>query len=72
MRYIELFAGIGGFRFALDQLDAQSVMTSEIDKEGQEAYLNNFGQNEPIVGDLNKIDAKDVPMHDILTGGFPC
>lgn len=47
-------------------------MASEIDKEGQEAYLNNFGQNEPIVGDLNKIDAKDVPMHDILTGGFPC
>jgi len=47
-------------------------MASEIDREAQETYLANFGNNEPLIGDMNNIDASDIPGFDILTGGFPC
>lgn len=72
LKYIELFAGIGGFRYGLDQLGAECVMASEICREARETYTANFGKNEPLLGDINAIDEHDVPDHDLLTGGFPC
>lgn len=68
--FIDLFAGIGGFRLALNSFAAKCVFTSEWDKQAQEIYLNNF--KEFPKGDITKISEADIPVHDILCGGFPC
>lgn len=68
--FIDLFAGIGGFRIALESFGGKCVFASEIDKYACHTYSTNFG-DEPY-GDITKIDAKDIPKHDILCGGFPC
>ena len=72
VKYIELFAGIGGFRCALDSLGAECIMASEVNKECRETYQANFGNDEPLMGDINCIEPKLIPQFDILTGGFPC
>jgi DNA (cytosine-5)-methyltransferase 1 len=69
-KYVSLFSGIGGFETALNRLGGECVMASEIDKFANQAYDVLYG--EPTVGDLTKVDAKDVPNHDLLVGGFPC
>src|SRR3989344_902259 len=68
--FIDLFAGIGGIRIAFDNVGGRCVFTSEIDEYSQKMYENYFGEKPH--GDITKIDAKDIPDHDILTGGFPC
>ena len=70
MKYIDLFAGIGGFHIALDNNGCECVFTSEIDPFCQKVYNDNFG----IIpeGDITKIDAKSIPDFDILAAGFPC
>lgn len=68
--FIDLFAGIGGFHAAADSLGGTCVFASEIDKEAQKAYCENYGLIP--LGDITKIDAKKIPEHDILFAGFPC
>lgn len=68
--FIDLFAGIGGVRIAFERNGGKCVFTSEWDKSCQVMYEANFGDKP--YGDITKIDANDVPNHDILTGGFPC
>lgn len=68
--FIDLFAGIGGFHYALTSLGANCVFASEWDKHASETYKINFGI-EP-KGDITQIDEKEIPKHDILCGGFPC
>jgi DNA (cytosine-5)-methyltransferase 1 len=68
--FIDLFAGIGGFHFALSSFGAKCVFASEWDKHASETYKINFGL-EP-KGDITLIDEKEIPSHDILCGGFPC
>jgi len=68
--FIDLFAGIGGIRIPFQKLGGKCVFTSEIDKFAQKTYLTNFGDMPS--GDITKIDAADIPEHDILLGGFPC
>ena len=76
LRYIDLFCGIGGFRFAATQAfatfhaPAKCVFSSEIDPYARQAYEANFG--EAPSGDITQIRAQDVPDHDILFAGFPC
>jgi len=76
IKFIDLFAGIGGFRYAIEKaaskynVETECVFSSEIDKYAQEAYKANFG--EIPYGDITKIDEKDIPDHDILLAGFPC
>lgn len=70
MRYIELFAGIGGFRQALDRLGGECVFASEIDRYAARAYEVLYGEKP--AGDITKIDVVDIPDHDLLVGGFPC
>lgn len=68
--FIDLFAGIGGFRIAFNNEGFKCVFSSEINKHCQEVYFNNY--NELPYGDITKINPKDIPDFDILTGGFPC
>lgn len=70
LKFIDLFAGIGGIRTAFDRNGGNCVFTSEWDADCQKTYKANFGRD--VNGDITKIDAKDIPDHDILTGGFPC
>ncbi len=69
-KFIDLFAGIGGFRIPFDELGGECVFTSEFDKFSQVTYEENFGEKPS--GDITKINEKDIPSHDLLLGGFPC
>lgn len=70
--FIDLFAGIGGFRLALQNLGGKCLFTSEWDKEAQRTYRANFG--DVPFGDITKEETKSyIPDNfDILCGGFPC
>lgn len=68
--FIDLFAGIGGFHYALSSYGAKCLYASEWDKPAQETYFANFGVMPS--GDITKIAAEEIPPHDILCGGFPC
>ena len=68
--FIDLFAGIGGIRLAFEQVGGKCVYSSEWDKYCQQTYYANFGEKPD--GDITKVDAKDIPEHDILVAGFPC
>lgn len=68
--FIDLFAGLGGFRLALESLGANCVYSNEWDKPVQEVYNDNFGDIPE--GDITKVDEKTIPNHDILCAGFPC
>ncbi len=68
--FIDLFAGIGGFRLAFQDAGGKCVFTSEWDKYAQQTYEANFGELPH--GDIRKIDKAEIPDHDILCAGFPC
>lgn len=67
---IDLFAGIGGIRQAFQSQGGYTVFSSEWDKFAQTTYRINYGETPE--GDITKINAEDIPDHDILLGGFPC
>lgn len=69
-RFIDLFAGIGGFRIALESFGAKCVYSNEYDKYAKETYQMNFGEIPD--DDIRYVDEKDIPDHDILCAGFPC
>lgn len=68
--FIDLFAGIGGIRQAFESAGGKCVFSSEWNKFSQQTYEANFGEVPD--GDITKIDANDIPDHDVLVGGFPC
>lgn len=67
--YASLFSGIGGFEQALNKKGGECVFASEIDKFASKAYETLY-RHKPH-GDISKINAKDIPGHDLLVGGFP-
>ncbi len=69
-KFIDLFAGIGGFRQGFEYIGARCVFSSEIDDHAREVYNLNY-KDFPF-GDITKIDENNVPKHDILLAGFPC
>lgn len=69
-KFIDLFAGIGGFRLALEKLGAKCVFSSEKNEHAAEIYEKNFWDRP--YGDITKIDANTIPDFDILCVGFPC
>ncbi|MBP3253740.1 MAG: DNA cytosine methyltransferase [Bacteroidales bacterium] len=69
-KYIDLFSGIGGFRFAMDSVGGECVFSSEINEYCKNVYLKNFGDYPN--GDITKIDENIIPDFDILCAGFPC
>jgi len=70
IKFIDLFAGIGGFHLALSKINGECVFASEWDKDCQKVYEKNFGLKPH--GDITKINEKDIPQHEILCAGFPC
>lgn len=79
LRFIDLFAGIGGFHLAFHNANAFCVFASEWNKEARKTYEANFYKVNPemfetgqFVGDITKVDKQSIPDFDVLTGGFPC
>jgi DNA (cytosine-5)-methyltransferase 1 len=70
--FVDLFAGIGGLRKAMESTGGRCVFTSEWDRFAQQTYLANFPDNRPIAGDIREVDAEHIPEHDVLVAGFPC
>jgi len=70
MRFIDLFAGLGGFHIALRKLGHKCVFASEIKEELARLYERNFEIK--VFRDIRKIRINDIPKHDILCAGFPC
>lgn len=69
-KFIDLFAGIGGFHLALSRAGGRCVFASEWDKFAADTYRQNFLM--PVNGDITQIDPADIPDHDVLAAGFPC
>lgn len=69
-KFIDLFCGIGGFHQAMKSLGGECVFASDIDENCRKTYAANYGLVP--AGDITKIDAADIPVHDVLCGGFPC
>jgi len=70
--FIDLFAGIGGIRTGFESVGGMCVFTSEWNEYAVRTYRENFGSGHPVVGDITKIDAPEIPEHDVLLAGFPC
>ncbi len=71
-RFIDLFAGIGGFRIAMEAAGGECVFTSEIDRWCRETYTANFDTNHPVRGDIREVHEDDIPDFEVLVAGFPC
>jgi len=69
-RFIDLFSGIGGMRLGFEANGFECVFSSEWDKHAQISYRGNF--HETPAGDITKINAGEIPQHDVLVAGFPC
>lgn len=73
MRYIDLFAGTGAFSHVLSNIKGtECVFSNDIEPNSEKIYKLNFPKHAFKLGDLNSIDVKDIPPHDLLCGGFPC
>jgi len=70
LKFIDLFAGLGGFHLALQKLGHKCVFASELISELRELYKNNH--NMKCEGDINGVDIQKIPAHDVLCAGFPC
>lgn len=70
MKFIDLFAGLGGFHVGLTNLGHECVFACELDDGLQDIYEKNHGIRP--AGDLREIKNADIPPHDILCAGFPC
>jgi DNA (cytosine-5)-methyltransferase 1 len=68
--FVDLFAGIGGFRIALEQLGGRCLFSCEWDRYSQKTYKAWFGETPH--GDIREVKPKDIPDHDVLAAGFPC
>lgn len=78
-KFIDLFAGIGGFHIGLHNAGAKCVLASEWDQHARQTYEHNIKKIEPalfesgmFVGDITKVNPRDIPDFDIVCGGFPC
>jgi len=78
-KFIDLFAGIGGFHIAMESLGGECVFASEIDPFARKTYEHNFKKSNPTLfnegmfnDDIRKINPIDLPDFDVLCAGFPC
>ena len=71
MRFLDLFAGLGGFRLALERLGHECVFACEIEGQLREIYNQNFPEGPKVHGDI-RLSKNQIPKHDVLCAGFPC
>ena len=71
MKAIELFAGIGGFRLACEEMGIKTIFANDLKPLACKVYLDVFGENELRIGDISNY-ISIIPPHDLLTAGFPC
>ena len=78
-KFIDLFAGIGGFHIAMESLGGECVFASEIDPFARKTYEVNFKSKSPDLflnnmfnEDIRSVSPNDLPDFDILCAGFPC
>ena len=71
-KFVDLFAGLGGFHYALNSLGGECVFVSEIDNNLRDLYHKNHKVPKSIIfGDISECWTQ-VPDHDVLVAGFPC
>lgn len=70
LKFIDLFAGLGGFHLGLSCLGHECVFASEKNKDLISLYKENFEME--VAGDINKVSVENIPPHDIICAGFPC
>jgi DNA (cytosine-5)-methyltransferase 1 len=70
--FIELFAGIGGFRIALERQGFTCLWANEMDAKACDVYESQWPDGTLVRGDINDVDIRKIPKHDVLVGGFPC
>ena len=68
LRFIDLFAGLGGFHLALKNLGHECIFASEIDETLRSTYYENFGMRPS--GDIREVAAESIPRHDVNGGGM--
>lgn len=71
-RFIDLFAGIGGFRRGFEAAGGRCVFTCEKDRFAREVYAANYDLDHPFAEDITEVAIEDIPEHDLLLAGFPC
>jgi len=78
-KFIDLFAGIGGFHLAMDSLGGECVFASELDEPARKTYEENFAKTSPKLfkngsfnDDIRTVSPEDIPDFDVLCAGFPC
>ncbi|WP_449396778.1 DNA (cytosine-5-)-methyltransferase [Devosia riboflavina] len=71
-RFVDLFAGIGGLRIGFEAIGGTCVFTSEWNRFSVETYVENFGREHAVLGDITKLSDSEIPSHDVLLAGFPC
>src|SRR3990167_2414445 len=71
MKFISLFAGVGGFDLALERLGHECVYANEWDKYSAITYEKNF-KRKPDTRDIRTVGVDEIPDHELLVGGFPC
>lgn len=74
LKFIDLFAGLGGFHLALNKLGHQCVFASELQNDLRTLYSRNYPEmnQSNLIGDIHGIPVENIPKHDILCAGFPC
>ena len=70
MKFVDLFAGLGGFHYGMSSAGFECVFASELDPELRKLYEFNYGLK--VWGDIRKAVEDDIPEHDVLCAGFPC
>ena len=70
--FIDLFAGVGGFRVGFESIGGRCIFTSEWDSPCRTTYHANFPCTHPVAGDITVLPEEEIPAHDILLAGFPC
>ncbi|MEM9777293.1 MAG: DNA (cytosine-5-)-methyltransferase [Chloroflexota bacterium] len=71
-KFVDLFAGIGGFRRGFEQAGGACVFTSEWNPFARQTYMANFACNHPFAADITQVNVENIPEHDVLVAGFPC
>ena len=70
MKFVDIYAGLGGFHIALKRIGHECVFACEIEQDLQDVYEKNFGIRPH--GDIRSVNIASIPPHDILCAGFPC